>query len=56
MKKVNKNLKIYFLVMFVLLIIAAIFLRMDHYIFKIIGIILFPFIIALGFIIITMDK
>lgn len=56
MKKINKKLKKYFLIMFILLIISAIFLRIDNYILKTLGIILFPFVIALGLIIITKDK
>ena len=56
MKKQSKKLKILFLITFILLIIAAILLRIDNEITKIIGIILLIPIIFLGFVIIIVDK
>lgn len=56
MKRKNKKLKLYFLIMLILLLISAITLRIDHYISKTIGIVIFPFVLVMGFVIITTDK
>lgn len=56
MKKQSNKLKILFLITFILLLTAAILLRIDNNITKIIGIILVIPIIFMGFTIIVVDR
>ena len=52
MKKLNK----YIIIMFILIIIAEILIRINNNICNIIGIVLLPIIIIVGFILIYSDK
>ena len=52
MKKVNK----YIIFMFILIVVAEILIRINNNICNIIGIVLLPIIIIVGFILINSDK
>lgn len=56
MKKIDKKLKIWFIIMFIMLILSFILLRINNKVCQVIGISLLPIIIVIGFIIIKKDK
>lgn len=56
MRKINKILKTWFIIMFVMLILSFILLRIDNKICQAIGVSLLPIIILIGFVIIKNDK
>ena len=55
-KSLNKKEKIYFLIMLILLIVSFILIRIDNNTCKYISLILFPFIIIFGFLMLKEDK
>ena len=56
MRKIDKSLRIWFLIMFILLIVSFVLLRINYMLCQIIGICLLPVIIVVGFVIIRKDK